>query len=161
LIPVTEGWKDSVGADASDVRINYLDGMFIQRRGTTDLDLVVVGAVKTETTLLDVRGGAFNYYSGIFPASTTLSDSNLDQTLTHGTATTGDVVWLPSGPGSFDRFTYQDADPNAFPVPVTEGWKDSVGNDASNVEITAGFIIQRRGGDVNASYDPNVLYNNL
>ncbi|MBK1854302.1 hypothetical protein JO972_05000 [Verrucomicrobiaceae bacterium 5K15] len=161
-VPVTAGWKNSVGGDAANTRINYMDGIFIQRRENSDLDLVFTGAVKTTKTLLDLRGGgAYNYYSGIFPASTTLSDSNLQAVLTHGDLTNGDVVWMPSDVGAWNKFTYRDEDPAAFPVPVTEGWKDSVGGDASDVEMTSGFIIQRRGAAVNAPYEPNDLYDNL
>ena len=161
-VPVTEGWKDSVGGDAANERLNYMDGIFIQRRGTTDLNVVITGVVKTIQTVLDVNGGgAFNYYSGIFPLATTLADSKLEAVLTHGDLTTGDVIWMPNGVGAWKKYTYTDADPGAFPVPVTEGWKDSVGADASAVEITSGFIIQRRGAAVNVPYEPNDLYNNL
>ena len=160
-VPVTEGWKNSLGDDASMARFNYIDGLFIQRRGAGDLPLVMTGSVKTKKVSLDVQGNSFNFYSGIFPVSTTLSDSKLSEVLQHGNLTTGDVIWMPNGPGAWEKFTYADADPGAFPVPVTEGWKDAVGADASTQVISSGFIIQRRGSGLNVPFSPNALYDNL
>lgn len=160
-VPVTEGWKDSVGNDAANTKINYLDGLFVQRRGGV-LEITVFGEVKTKPTNLAIEGDGFNFFSGIYPAATTLADSNLSTFITHGDLATGDIIWMPDGVASWKKFYYADGDPSAFPAPVTAGWKTSVGADASSAEITSGMVIQRRSATpVNALYTPHVLYNTL
>ncbi|MEN8695539.1 MAG: hypothetical protein ACN4GG_04750 [Akkermansiaceae bacterium] len=160
-VPIAEGWKDSVGNDASNAKINYLDGIFIQRRGSL-LSITVFGEIKTTSTNIAIEGNGFNFFSGIYPAATTLSDSNLSTVLTHGDLATGDIVWMPDGVSSWKKYYYTDGDPSAFPVPVTAGWKDSVGADASAIEITSGMVIQRRSTTAtNALYTPHILYNSL
>ena len=160
-VPVAEGWKDSVGNDPANTKINYLDGLFVQRRGGP-LEITIFGEIKTKSTNLAIEGGGFNFFSGIYPAATTLSNSNLSSFIAHGDLATGDIIWMPSGASAWNKFYYTDGDPAAFPVPVTAGWKNSVGADASATEITSGMVIQRRSGTpVNALYTPHVLYNSL
>lgn len=159
--PISEGWKSSVGADATHTKINYLDGLFVQRRGA-DIQVTFFGEIKKHKTSLAIEGNGFNFFGGVYPVSTTLSDSNLDDFITHGTLVTGDVIWMPNGVSSWKKYYYALADPNAFPAPVTAGWKTSVGDDASNIEITAGMIIQRRSATpLNALYEPHSLYDTL
>lgn len=159
---VTEGWKTSTGGDATDVSFNYLDGIFIQRRGASNLSLVVTGSVKRDAVNLDVSGDTYNFFSGIFPVSTTLEDTGLSAKLQQGTLFTADVIWMPSGPGSWSKYYYAEADLSAVPFPVTEGWKSSTGADAANVEITSGFIIQRRSAQsLDATLNPNAEYSAL
>lgn len=161
-LPVTEGWKDSLGRDASEATITYLDGIFIEKKVTGPLTVGVVGSVKTyPVSLYMLGGGSFNAYSGIFPGGTTLQDSKLQDVLLHGGLEDGDVVWMPNGPGGWGKFTYQNADPNAFPLPVTEGWKNSLGADAGDQEITSGFYIQRKASNVDVLFEPNDFYRNL
>lgn len=159
--PIAEGWKTSVGADATNTKVNYLDGLFIQRRGAA-IQVTFFGEVKKQKTNLAIEGSGFNFFGAVYPASTTLSDSNLDAFITHGTLVSGDVIWMPDGASSWKKYYYALADPGAFPAPVTAGWKTSVGADASNVEITAGMIVQRRSATpLNALYEPHSLYDTL
>ncbi len=62
-----------------------------------------------------------------------------------GDLQTADLIWISGGDGSFNKYYYSLGDPNAFPVPVVEGWKNSLGGDASNVRLNYmdGIFIQR------------------
>lgn len=161
-VPVAEGWKDALGNDSSNVKINYCDGLFIQRLGAST-QITFFGEVKTEKTNLALEGNGFNFFGGVYPASITLEHSNLQNFITHGSISTGDIIWMPDGASSWKVFYYADANPNAFPVPVTAGWKDSLGADASDTDITSGLIIQRLSATpVNALYQPDLsVYNSL
>ncbi|MBB5352536.1 hypothetical protein HNR46_002782 [Haloferula luteola] len=150
-VVVAEGWKNSSGQAAGDTPIVYSDGLFVQRRSTGDISLVVTGEVILSNTQLLVEAGLFNYVGSIFPVGSTLGNSGLEANLLAATSiSTADVVWLPNGSGGYNKFFYH---PGAsFPVVVAAGWKTSAGADASAQALTPGMIIQRRGsGDVNVT----------
>ena len=91
----------------------------------------------------------------------TLSDvfgSDNSAGLKEGTLATADVVWVPTGGGSFEKYYYS---PGAtFPVPVAEGWKNSAGQNAANAAIvyTDAIFIQRRAeGDLNLVVSGEVI----
>lgn len=158
--PVAEGWKSASGAAADSQPIVYTDGMFIQRRGAGPLDLVVAGEVETSTVQLLAEAGNYNYVSTIFPVGSTLGNCGLEATLLHGDIATADVLWMQKADRSgYDKFFYTDG--SVFP-PVTAGWKNAAGADATNQALTSGMIIQRRGAtDVAPGLTPPPSYASL
>ncbi|WP_038159870.1 hypothetical protein [Verrucomicrobium sp. BvORR106] len=157
----TAGWKTtSTGnADASATPIFHSEGIFIERRGTTDLKLGCLGDVKKIQAKIGVSQG-FNYVNRIFPVGATLGNSGLASTLRPGNASTADIVWLPNTTGGYDKYYYA----SAAPPFTTEGWKGtSTGNvDKSGTTLTSGFIIERRGTELNVTISPDpAIYGGL
>lgn len=151
------GWYKSDFTAAENTPIAYMDSVLILRRAATDLDLVMTGSVKTISSTLALGAGTFNYVSTTFPVGSTFGNSGLEATLT-GTdefkADEADVVYMPNATGGYDSYFYSN-------LSGATGWYKSDFSDATNVEITAGMIILRRGGAVNATIVPPSSYSNL
>ncbi len=137
----------------------YVDGVFIQRRGATDIDLVITGEVKTTDTTIAIAGSAFNYIGATYPVGSTLDNSNLASFLQSGTATTADIIWMPNSSGGYNQFFYQPASPPFVPEPQ---WVQiGVPGNSGSAEITSGFIVQRRGGTASATISAPESYDDL
>ncbi len=158
--PVTAGWKNSSGAAAGNQAIIHTDAILIQRRGTTDLTLTLTGNIEAKTTQVFAKAGNFNYVSSIFPAGATLGNSGLQVSLKSGDLLTADIIWLQNPDRSgYSKYFYSAG--SVFP-PVTAGWKNSSGADASSVTLTSGMIIQRRGlTDITPALTPPSSYAGL
>jgi hypothetical protein len=157
---VTAGWKLIGGGDTNraNTPIVYTDGLLIQRRGLTSLNLVVTGEVKTGKALVAITGATFNHIGTVYPVGSTLGSSGLTAFVTQGTTSTADIVWVPDG-ASYKRYYFATAQPPF----VTAGWKLIGGGDTNraNDSITSGIIIQRRGGSGNFITTPPSFYSNL
>ena len=163
-VTVAAGWKNSSGGDASNAAIIYTDAIFIQRRDTTNLQLLVSGEVIKSSTQILIEGNSsrnlYNYVSSVFPIGTTLGNSGLQASLLAGSLSSADIVWVPAGPGTYNKFYYSPG--STFPVNVVAGWKDANGNDATNQALTSGLIIQRRGAtNITVSLTPPAGYGDL
>ncbi len=145
--PVTAGWKNASGAAAGDQYIDTTCAILIQRRDPTDLTITVSGEIDKKSTQVFAQSGYFNYVATIFPAGTTLALSNLQNTLKRGNLGDADILWMQkSDKSGYEKFYYTNG--SAFP-PVSAGWKNDAGQDASSKTLTSGMIIQRRGtGDI-------------
>ena len=157
--PAPAGWKNTAGVNSANVPIVYADSIFIQRRGATDLALVVSGEVETSSTSMVLEGGVFNYVGGVYPAGSTLGSSNLASQVQAGTLSTGDLVWVPDGLGGYAKYYYSPA--VSFPAPAPASWKSTAGTDATNAELKSGIIIQRRGATKSVVVSPPASYGNL
>lgn len=147
----TEQWAQvGQSGSAADAPIIYADAIFVQRRGATDLEVVIAGEVKLISTVVPLSGGgSFNYVGTGFPVGSTLDNSGLEAYVTAGSATTADVVWVPNGSGGYNQFYYQAANPPF--VPEAQWAQIGQSGDAGAAELKAGIIIQRRAaGDTNA-----------
>lgn len=144
----TAGWKNTAAgnADASNTPIYHTEAIFVERRGSTSLNLKSAGSVKTGPAILGITTG-MNFLNRVFPFGVSLQDSGLGDYLTHGNASTADIVWMPNGSGNYDKYYY------ALPAPpfTTAGWKSSnTGNlDKGGAILTTGFILERKGGAAN------------
>jgi hypothetical protein len=152
------GWKDTVNyEDVTDFPIVYADGFLVQRRGAGNLDLVISGELKKTATYVSVSQ-AYTYLSGIYPAGSTLGNSNLGgivQPSPNADPVEADVVYMPDGAGGFNQYFYSTAEDFV-------GWKDTVNyEDSENVELTAGMLIQRRGPSFSAKIDVPSNYSTL
>lgn len=152
-ILISAGWKnsDTGNTDQSQTPLVYTDGMILERRGGTDLDLVVTGEVKLESTLIAVNQD-YTYMGATFPAGVSLGNSGLENYVGHGDVSTADMLWFPDGNGGFVKYYY------ASPVGIliTAGWKntDTGNTDQSAVELPSGFFIEKRTADFNALISP-------
>jgi hypothetical protein len=83
-----------------NVPIVYLDGIFVQRKATGTKNLVITGEVKPEKTSATFLAG-FNSLGNIYPVGTTVQNSGLEAFLFPGSATTGDLIYIPTTPGQY------------------------------------------------------------
>jgi len=157
---VSEGWKSlsaGDGLEAPEVPIFFTDGLLVQRRGATDLDLTITGNVITNNVKVAVFNG-FNLISNVYPVGSTLANSSLQANLTSSFTESGaDVLWLPDGGGNYTRYFYQRAPLNR--------WFNATANsavvDPSAIDLTAGFFVQRRGNAANLNLTPPDVYDDL
>ena len=158
---VTAGWKLIGGGnvDRSATPLVYTDGLILQRRGTTDLSLVVTGQVKTTPTVIAVSGNAFNHIGTTFPVGSTLASSGLQATVQAGGLNTSDIVWVPDGTSGYKRYYLATAQPPF----VTAGWKLIGGGntDRGTEAIRSGIILQRKGPSTNLKIVPPASYSTL
>ncbi len=160
---VEEGWKNLDGSAANQVPICYTDAFFVQRRGLTDLDLVITGSVITTNVTVAVPNN-YTFISGLFPVGATIATSGLQDSLLHGFAGTADLLWIPKDDASgYDIYYYHSG--SSFPEVIAEGWK-LIGADSSvdqaSTPLKSGMIIQRRNStQYNAPIAPPTDYADL
>lgn len=151
-VPAPGSWQKISGSgNQSTAPINYLDGIYVQIRGSA-VELTIAGEVKTKVSSLPAFNG-FSYFSSIYPAGTNLGSSGLADFVIKGTTATADLIYMPDGSGGFDIY-YHSPDVT-FPVPASGSWQkiNGSGNQAET-PITSGFILQRRGGSINMQFNP-------
>jgi hypothetical protein len=142
---VAAGWAE-VGAagDSASVVIPFDVGIFIQRRQVASLDIVFVGHVRTTATTVNLLADQFNFVNRVLPVGITLGDSDIETagSWADGDSLSADIIWLPNGTGGYDQYYYS----AAVPPFVAAGWAQvGAAGDASGVELTAGYAIQKRG----------------
>jgi hypothetical protein len=131
----------------------YLDGVFVQKRTATQVNLVLTGSVKTTPTVSSLSSG-FNFYATIYPVGSTLQNLGLDNDLAKSNAIgSADVVWVPNGTAGYTRYhmradgVWRNAETGVFPAPT--------------VEITSAVFIQRRGAPTALGLTPPPSYSGL
>lgn len=140
------------GIVTAPVPIVYVDGLLIQKKTSTG-SFVLSGEVK--------KGNSKNLVTGLYPvtvpspAGLTLFTAGLNVNSAIG-ATGSDVVWVPTGPGTFNKY-----------------WKknDGVWHTTSNSAIDTGIAtdtalpaviyIQRKSGSLLLNIDAPAFYSNL
>jgi len=140
---------------ASSVEIVYVDAIFVQMpSGSTDMDIVITGAVKVNATSV-VVDRPFNYISGGFPVGSTLQNSGLENSLSTAASAAGsDIVWIQQVTGAYNRYYY-----NTGGFGVSSEWKQINSNGSevtapADVDLLSAIIIQKNGADVNALITP-------
>lgn len=142
---------------ANDTPVIYTDALLIYRRGNSDLDFTMHGCVKSTAATMALTGGEFNYVSTVFPVGATLGNSGLEASLEGSdnySINEADVVYMPDGEGGYNRYFYSNPAGD-------EKWCSDKFDDASNVPLKSGIIIQRRTDHKNATITPPALYSNL
>jgi hypothetical protein len=143
---VGAGWRRVGGGavDASNDPISIVDGIFVQRKAATDLNVVFTGHVQTTKTRTGVITG-YNPVSRVLPVGLTLADSQLQTELTQGTSATADLLWNPKGDGTYDQFFYSSGGL------VGMGWRKVGGGaaDQATSVLSSGFLVQRKGAATN------------
>jgi hypothetical protein len=145
------GWRKIGGGATSYASepIVYTDAIFIQRRGITDLELVLQGEVKIDKTILGISQN-YQYVSTVFGSAPTLGASGLSASLLHGNANTADLVLMPNGSGGYLTYYYSNGGFTGI------GWRLIGGGatDQAGVAMTPGIIINRRQAAFNATLTP-------
>jgi len=156
-----EGWRtpgNSFG-DQSNVALYFTDGLIVQRRAGTDLNLKLVGAVKTGRTIVGLRQG-YNLVANPYPVTDiNLGNSGLFASGTGFSLSAGatlnasDVVYLPRDAGGYDLYYYQ-----VGALVGGEGWRlaGSAFTDRAGEALSIGksFFVQRRGADTSVILQP-------
>lgn len=139
------GWRKvgntPLNANAAGEPISIVDGIFIQRRGATDLSVVFTGHVQTTATKTGV-GPGFNPVSRVIPVDIQLGQTGLQNELVQGPAATADQIWNPRGDGNYDQYFYS----NAGLIGV--GWRQvgasPANSDKATVALKSGYLVQRK-----------------
>jgi hypothetical protein len=127
-----------LGNNAANVRIPIDQGIVISKVTGTNLVYQLVGAVKLGPTLIPI-GGTNNFVGNVYATSaTTLTNSLLftgnaaTGLVGGGTAAAADNVLIHNDTtGAFAKYFW-------FNGKGTAGWRDTLGADASNVQIPIG-----------------------
>ncbi len=147
------GWKTTTtgNTDASKTPIYYADAIFVERKGAGPLSLTFTGTVVTDASIVAVQSG-FNYVNRILPVGFSLADSGLENYLTQGNtnSSVADIIWVSDGAGGYTQYYYNGTAGSGFGA-IGVGWKGvTTGNtDQSAVDLSDGFIIQRKTGATN------------
>lgn len=133
------GWR-RVGenVDASGHPISITDAIFIERKVAADVSIVFTGHVQTTPTKSTVIRG-FNPTSRVIPVGLTLNDSQLQNEIAQGTASTADVIWNPDGAGGYTRYYYSTGGL------AGTGWRiEGSPADQGTVALASGFLVERK-----------------
>jgi hypothetical protein len=155
-------WKKLNGnnpeTNAANTPVVYLDGLFVEVKSSPKT-LTVTGQVKTDAVKFAV-GTGFNLVGTIFPVGTTLASSGLQASVQSGsTPATSDIIWIPTGPGAFDRYYYQ--------TPLFGGsvWKKlgvtETTVNATTINVPESIFIERKGSAKQFIISPPASYGSL
>ena len=148
------GWRKVGGGSTNFAAdpIVYTDAIFIQRRGLTDLDLVLNGEVKLDQTKIGIAQ-TYEYISTVFGSAPTLATSGLAASVLQGNSNTADLIMMPNGSGGYLTYFYSNG---GF---AGVGWR-LVGGGSTNqaaVPLTPAIIINRRQSAYNVTLTANYL----
>ncbi|HTS17360.1 MAG TPA: hypothetical protein VMP11_07300 [Verrucomicrobiae bacterium] len=136
------GWKNAASGntDQSLVPLYQDQGVSVQRKVSTNLNVQVVGAVKLYKTLVPLIGPGVNVIPNVYASSAnTLATSGLYPGLKAGSSSSADQVLIHNDPaGSFATYYYSTASKTQ-----SAGWKNAAtGNtDASQTAIPLGASV--------------------
>jgi len=144
------GWRKA-GAGAVDQANTVLypdDGLLIQRKQTGNVNVVLMGAVKTGQTSFPVVAG-LNILANPFAAPMTLGSSGLykgdGSALVAGTAATADQVQIFNGT-AYDTYYYSSGGAAGTGWRLDDGNNSTVDQAAVQIPVGASFLVQRRSG---------------
>jgi hypothetical protein len=144
--------KVSPAGAAPNVPIVYLDGIFVQRRASGTKDLVISGELKPEKISGSLVTG-YNYLGTVFPSGSTIQNSGLENSLTAGTASTADIILVPSATvGQYTQVFRSTANTWRTVSPAAV---------ASTIELKGAIFIQRKGSARSYSINAPSTYSNL
>lgn len=137
----------------SNVPVIYTDGLYVQKRSAAAV-LPVAGEVKTTTSITPVIKGV-NLLSSIYPSGATLQNSGLTNYLKIGAkAAKADLVWIPNGTGGYIKYFLNSSS-------TWQRITSPAGVVLTDIELTPGVVIQRRGAAANFTLTPPDSYDDL
>jgi hypothetical protein len=132
------GTATPFAAPPKPIAAYYPDGLLVEVKANPT-SVVITGMVKTTDTIVNVNNG-FNVAAVNAPVGQTLGNSGLEATLAGSfNAAAADIVWQPTGPGTFDTYFYNNG---------ASQWKTTAapfGADQGAVPIGSGILIERKG----------------
>jgi len=149
----TNAWRNvSTNVAAPNTPIVYTDGILIEKRSSA-ATLTLSGEVKTGGSTFPVITG-MNVVSTIYPAGVSLQNFGLEDDVQAGfTSASADIIWVPNGSGGYNRY-YRHSSGNWRSV-------DTNTNLVSDVSLTSGVLIERRGTARSFTVTPPSSYSNL
>jgi hypothetical protein len=154
------GWREvnSGAANAANIPVYHVDGIWIQRNDFTNLNVKFAGNLRASPTFFYAATGANTDVNANYTVGSTLTNSGLLSYVLHGSETTGDILWFPNATGGWDQYYYTDADGT-----LTAGWKQvGQGNtDKGATAFPSGFTLERRGTSATLKIVPSTIYNGL
>lgn len=146
-------WRTVAGVEAGNQPLVFSDGMFIQRKGAS-LDLVISGEVKLTSTRVPVPNG-FSIVASGFPVGTTLDNSGLQDHITQSDSpVNADIIWMPTGPGTYAQFYYNQGLVIGETVIAPPSWRTVSGVPAGSTALESAVFIQRKGTTTDAVISP-------
>jgi hypothetical protein len=143
---------------APQIPLIYLDGVWVQKRGTAST-LVISGEVKKASTTLPIING-FSLVGNPYPVGVTLQNLGLEASIGKGlNSGAADIVWVPSQPaGSYTKYWLSTANV----------WRIDDENPAvtdpvapADVPVGSAVLIQRRGVGKAFTLTPPANYSSL
>jgi hypothetical protein len=125
----------------------------VEKKDAGTVDFVNTGEVKLGGTNYVVSQG-FNLIGTTFPAGSTLQNLGLEDDLKKAIlAKDADIVWLPTGPGTYDRFFLNTAG----------AWRNAAGGTApvDHPMTSAAFIERKDAGEAAVDTTPPPSYGDL
>jgi hypothetical protein len=154
------GWREvnSGTANAGNLPVYHVDGMWIQRNDFTNLSVKFAGSIRSGPTFFYAANGVNTDVNTNYASGSTLTNSGLHTYVLHGSETTGDVLWFPNSTGGWDQYYYTDT-VGSF----TAGWKQvGQGNtDKGATVFPSAFSLERRGTSGTLKIVPSTIYNGL
>ena len=132
-----QGWYDSDYNDVTNKPLVYADAFYVRRIAGAPVNLVISGEVKLSDTVLTVSNGN-TFVGSINPVGTTLGNSGLKDSLVADTGVPGavfDKVLIQQPNGAYITYNY-------YNDGSVQGWYDTDYNDATNVPLSSGVVIQ-------------------
>ncbi len=150
----------SSNAAALNVPLVNIDGIFIEKKATGTASLVVSGEVPTKQVTIAISQG-FNLIGTVYPVGTTLQNFGLDvapNNISKGPtagSTLSDIVSVPTGPGTYNRFYLRSSDST---------WRNATTNAAAPADLalpTSVLIERKPASAVNLKALPPSSYSSL
>ena len=151
FLNTSSAWRNAAGGAALNKPIIYTDGILVEHK-TTNVDLVTSGEVKTSVTGSVISKG-FNLIGTVYPAGVTLQNVGLSNLKKGATATLADVVWVPKGPGVYDRYFLN----------TSNVWRNAAGGAATaDLPLTSGILIEKKdAGNTTLTLTAPTAYSSL
>ena len=158
---VDTGWL-KIGDDVTDQGgkiVNFLDGIVVQSSAASDTDILLLGAVKPDTTIVPINTG-LNVVSNVYPVDggITLGNSGLEDFLKKGTDSSADRVLLLNDQGGFDTYYFK----RFFNVDT--GWLLLGGDETDRADvalpISGSYVIQRTDVAIGVALNPPAAFGN-
>lgn len=126
-------------AAAANFPLIFTDGLLLQKKNTGTPSLVVSGSVKVGGSNITIAPG-FNLIGTVYPAGSTLQNIGLDDDISKGPnagATSSDIIWVATTPGSYDRFYLRSSDST---------WRNAATNAAApaSYALSSAVFVQRK-----------------
>lgn len=157
---VRAGWREvgSPTVDAGDIPVYHMDGIWIDRNRTTNLNIKFAGELRAAPTYFFAESGTKIDLNASYTSGSTLTNSGLKDYVQHGLETTADLVWFQNSNGTWSQYYYTDA-----AAPFTEGWKQvGQGNtEKGAVAFPSAFSFERRGASGILKMVPPPAYDGL
>jgi hypothetical protein len=155
---ITTTGSNNAGAVTNDIPLISTDGILVEKKGTTK-EFVLTGEVKTTGSNV-LLGTGLNLISINPPMGLTLFTSGLQDDIAGSSfASTADIVWVPTGAGSYTKYWYKTSNPVGWCITTTGS--NNAGAVSLDVDLPPSVFIQRKSTPKSVSLNVPASYSNL